>query len=86
VFSSVGFCLWDAQDDGTNFRRNFTTGQVEMADGVIYQKTNTASGATTSPIFGCSGALDSFDSQREAFWGRYGSWERPAAVEKGRAL
>ena len=30
VFSSVEFCLWDAQDDATNFQRNFNTGQVEV--------------------------------------------------------
>jgi cellobiose phosphorylase len=39
VFSSVEFCLWDAQDDATNFQRNFSTGQVEVVDGVIYHKT-----------------------------------------------
>ena len=26
VFSSIEFCLWDAQDDATNFQRNFSTG------------------------------------------------------------
>ena len=39
VFSSIEFCLWDAQDDATNFQRNFSTGQVEIVDGVIYHKT-----------------------------------------------
>ena len=39
VFSSVEFCLWDAQDDSTNFQRNFSIGQVEIEDGVIYHKT-----------------------------------------------
>jgi cellobiose phosphorylase len=39
LFSSIEFCLWDAQDDATNFQRNFSTGQVEIVDGVIYHKT-----------------------------------------------
>jgi cellobiose phosphorylase len=39
VFSSVEFCLWDAYDDATNFQRNYSTGEVEVADGVIYHKT-----------------------------------------------
>ena len=39
AFSSIEFCLWDAQDDATNFQRNFNTGQVEVEDGVIYHKT-----------------------------------------------
>jgi cellobiose phosphorylase len=39
VFASLEFCLWDAWDDSTNFQRNFSTGQVEVVDGVIYHKT-----------------------------------------------
>jgi len=30
VFSSIEFCLWDAQDDATNFQRNFNIGEVEV--------------------------------------------------------
>ena len=39
LFSSVEFCLWDAQDDATNFQRNYSVGEVEVEDGVIYHKT-----------------------------------------------
>jgi cellobiose phosphorylase len=39
VFSAIEFCLWDAQDDSTNFQRNFNIGEVEIEDGVIYHKT-----------------------------------------------
>jgi len=39
VFSSIEFCLWDANDDSTNFQRNFSIGQVEVEDEVIYHKT-----------------------------------------------
>ncbi|HEY4828053.1 MAG TPA: hypothetical protein VIH85_14860, partial [Solirubrobacteraceae bacterium] len=39
VFSSVEFALWDGQDDATNYQRNYSTGEVEVADGVIYHKT-----------------------------------------------
>ena len=28
LFSFVEFCLWDAQDDTTNFQRNYSTGEV----------------------------------------------------------
>ena len=31
IFSAIEFCLWDAWDDSTNFQRNFSTGQVEVA-------------------------------------------------------
>ena len=39
AFANIEFCLWDAQDDATNFQRNFNIGQVEVEDGVIYHKT-----------------------------------------------
>ena len=39
LFSYVEFCLWDAVDDGSNFQRNFSTGEVEVEGSVIYHKT-----------------------------------------------
>ena len=47
--AAVEFCLWDAQDDATNFQRNSRTGEVEV-DGRRRSTTrpSTASGATTS--------------------------------------
>ena len=31
LFSAIEFCLWDANDDATNFQRNYSIGQVEIA-------------------------------------------------------
>ena len=42
LFSYVEFCLWDAVDDGSNFQRNFSTGEVEVEGSVIYHKTEYA--------------------------------------------
>jgi len=39
LFSFVEWCLWNALDDQTNFQRNFSTGEVEVEEGVIYHKT-----------------------------------------------
>jgi len=39
IFSAIEFCLWDAQDDSTNFQRNFNIGEMEVEDDVIYHKT-----------------------------------------------
>ncbi len=85
VFSSVEFCLWEAQDDSTNFQRNFSTGEVEVVDGVIYHKTEYRERRDHFAFFACSEKLAGFDTQREAFLGRYGGWERPAVVEQGRS-
>jgi cellobiose phosphorylase len=83
VFSSVEFCLWDAQDDATNFQRNYSTGEVEVADGVIYHKTEYRERRDHIAYFACSEPLAGFDTRREAFLGPYRSWDRPAAVERG---
>jgi cellobiose phosphorylase len=84
VFSSVEFCLWDAQDDATNFQRNFSIGQVEVEDGVIYHKTEYRERRNHFAYFACSGKVEAFDTQREAFVGPYRSWDKPLALERGR--
>jgi cellobiose phosphorylase len=83
VFSSVEFCLWDAQDDATNFQRNFSTGQVEVVDGVIYHKTEYRERRDHFAYFACSEPLAGYDTQRDAFLGAYRGWDRPIAVERG---
>ncbi len=83
VFSSVEFCLWDAQDDATNFQRNLSTGQVEVVDGVIYHKTEYRERRDHFAYFACSEPLEGFDTQREEFLGAYRGWDRPIAVERG---
>jgi cellobiose phosphorylase len=81
-FASIEFCLWDAQDDATNFQRNFNTGQVEVEDGVIYHKTEYRERRNHFAYFGSS-APGRFDTQREAFLGRYRGWDKPKSVEAG---
>lgn len=71
VFASVEFCLWDAQDDATNFQRNFNTGQVEVEDGVIYHKTEYRERRNHFAWFACSEKTAGFETQREAFLGAY---------------
>jgi cellobiose phosphorylase len=83
VFSCVEFCLWDALDDATNFQRNFSTGEVEVAGGVIYHRTEYRERRDHFAYFACSAPLAGFDTQREAFLGPYRGWDRPAAVERG---
>ena len=83
VFSIIEFCLWDAQDDSTNFQRNFSIGQVEVEDGVIYHKTEYRERRDHFAYFACSDKLAGYDTQRDAFLGRYRGWENPAVVERG---
>jgi cellobiose phosphorylase len=84
LFSSAEFALWDAQDDTTNFQRNYSTGEVEVADGVIYHKTEYRERRDHFAYFACSEPLAGFDTQREAFLGPYRGFHEPLGVERGK--
>ena len=83
LFSCVEFCLWDAQDDATNFQRNFNLAEMEVEGGVIYHKTEYRERRNHFAFFACSEGLAGFDTQREAFLGPNRGWDRPATVEQG---
>ena len=85
VFSSIEFCLWDAQDDATNFQRNFSIGEVEIENGVIYHKTEYRERRDHYSFFACSEKITGFDTQRDSFLGPYRGWDNPLAVEQGRS-
>jgi cellobiose phosphorylase len=83
LFSAIEFCLWDANDDATNFQRNYSIGQVEIVDEVIYHKTEYRERRDHFAYFACSEKLAGFDTQREDFLGAYRSWDEPVVVEDG---
>jgi cellobiose phosphorylase len=85
LFSAVEFCLWDAWDDATNFQRNLSTGEVEVADGVIYHTTEYRERRNHFAYFACSAEVAGFDTQRDAFLGPARGWDRPQVVETGRS-
>ncbi len=82
VFSSVEFCLWDAQDDTTNFQRNLNIGELEVEDSVIFHKTEYRERRNHFAYFACSEPLVGFETQREAFLGPYRGYQDPQGVEK----
>ena len=83
VFATVEFCLWEALDDATNFQRNYSVGEVEVEDGVIYHKTEYRERRNHFAFFACSEKPAGFDTQREAFLGKYRGWDAPRGVEEG---
>jgi len=85
LFDSIEFCLWEALEDNTNFQRNYSTGQVEVEDGVIYHKTEYRERRNHFAFFACSAPLAGFDTQRDNFLGAYRGWDRPIVVEEGKA-
>jgi cellobiose phosphorylase len=86
LFSAIEFCLWDANDDATNFQRNYSIGQMEIVDEVIYHKTEYRERRDHFAYFACSEKLAGYDTVREDFLGKYRSWNEPEVVESGTSV
>ena len=86
LFSAIEFCLWDANDDATNFQRNYSIGQVEIVDEVIYHKTEYRERRDHFAYFACSEKLTGYDTIREDFLGKYRGWDEPQVVEAGQSV
>ncbi|WP_040952586.1 GH36-type glycosyl hydrolase domain-containing protein [Gorillibacterium massiliense] len=85
LFSFVEFCLWNAQDDMTNFQRNFSTGEVEIKGSVIYHKTEYRERRDHYAFFSVNHPIDGFDSDRETFTGLYNGFDSPQVVAAGKS-
>lgn len=85
LFSFAEFCLWNAQDDMTNFQRNLSTGEVEVQDSVIYHKTEYRERRNHYAFYSVNRRIDGFDTDREAFVGLYNGLHEPQAVIAGKA-
>jgi cellobiose phosphorylase len=83
VFGAVEFCLWDANDDATNFQRNYSIGEVEVEDGVVYHKSEYRERRNHFAYFASSEPPAAIDTERDAFLGAYRGWENPQAVAIG---
>ena len=83
--SFVEFCLWNAQDDATNFQRNFSTGEVEIEGSAIYHKTEYRERRNHYAVYSVNAPIDGFDTDRDAFLGAYNGFDHPAAVFEDRS-
>lgn len=84
LFSFVEWCLWDALDDNTNFQRNFSTGQVEIAGPTIYHKTEYRERRDHYAFYTVNQEVHGLDTDRESFMGLYNGFDAPDAVVEGR--
>jgi cellobiose phosphorylase len=85
LFSFVEFCLWNALDDMTNFQRNFSTGEVEVKDSVIYHKTEYKERRNHYAFYSVNQKIQGFDTDRDSFIGLYNGFENPDAVVEGKS-
>ena len=83
LFGFVEWCLWDAQDDTTNFQRNFSTGQVEVEPQAIFHVTEYRERRNHFAYFASSVPTNGFDSSRNAFVGVHEGLDAPKAVVAG---
>ena len=84
VFPYIEFCLWDANDDATNFQRNYSTGEVEALERAIIHKTEYRERRNHFAALFSDMKPDGFDTARDSFLGVYGGPDRPEAVLKGK--
>ena len=83
LFSFVEFCLWNAQDDMSNFQRNFSTGEVEVIGSTIYHKTEYRERRNHYAIYTVNCPVDGFDTSRDEFIGVYNGFSDPQVVKEG---
>lgn len=82
VFSCMEFCLWNAQDDMTNFQRNFSTGEVEVDGATLFHKTEYRERRNHYAFYHTYERISGFDTDREAFFGPWSFLHEPEAVKE----
>ncbi len=83
LFSFIEWCLWNAEDDMTNFQRNFSTGEVEIEDSTIYHKTEFKERRNHYAFYAVNAPIDGYDTDRESFLGLYNDFDSPDVVNEG---
>lgn len=83
LHSFVEWCLWNAEDDGANFQRNLSTGEVEVEGSTLFHKTEFRERRSHYAFYSVNHELTGFDTDREAFLGPYRGTDMPLAVENG---
>ena len=82
LYSFIEFCLWNAQDDSTNFQRNYALAEMEFEnDGsTIYHKTEYRERRNHYAVYAVNTPVDGYDTSREAFLGLYNGFGNPQVV------
>ena len=81
--AAVEWCLWNAVDDSTNFQRNLNIGELEVEGSVIYHKTEYRERRDHYAYYGVNAPIAGFDTDRDAFLGQFGSYQKPKSILSG---
>ena len=85
LFSFLEWCLWNAEDDSTNFQRNFNTGEVEVEGSTLFHKTEYKERRDHFAFYTVNADIEGYDCDRESFMGLYNGFDAPQAVLAGKA-
>ena len=85
LFSFVEFCLWNAEDDQTNYQRNLSIGEVEVEDGAIYHTTEYRERRDHYAVYGVNAPIVGFDTDRDAYLGPQNGLAEAAVPHAGRS-
>ena len=85
LFSFVEFCLWNAQDDSTNFQRNFSLAEMEIEGSIIYHKTEYRERRNHYAFYSVNAPICGFDTDRDTFIGMYNGFDNPQCVLDGKS-
>lgn len=87
LFSFVEWCLWNAEDDMTNFQRNYSTGEVEIGNGgsTLYHKTEFKERRNHYAFYHVNEKVAGYDTDRETFIGLYNGFHEPDVVFSGKS-
>lgn len=90
LFSFVEFCLWNAQDDQTNYQRNLSLAEVEVEqDGphgsAIFHKTEYRERRDHYAVYGVNTRADGFDTDRDTFVGPWNGLGEAAVPRAGKS-
>ena len=84
LFGGVEFCLWNALDDSTNFQRNFSTGEVEILDNIIFHKTEYRERRNHFSFFAVNQKTNGYQTDRDTFLGIHGEYILPKEVKENK--
>ena len=84
VWSFQEWCLWNGATDMENFQRNFSTGEVEVEDSVIYHKTEYRERRNHYSFYSVNTPIQGYDTDRETFVGLYSEKSMPDVVAEGK--
>ncbi len=85
LFSFAEWALWNAATDMENFQRNFSTGEVEIEDSVLYHKTEYKERRNHYAYYSVNTKINGFDTDRETFMGLYNGFHEPQVVLNGKS-